>query len=490
MLADFSKLQDGFGSATPEELDELNKALQAGSGYTGAPSALAGGGALQVESLEATLKSVTYGNKHFVTWARTPKDPAHNTVEEYNRVISYGEQQNGLFFDADAGTTPTAQDSNYVRQIQIVRYMGTTRVISHPLTLIRPAHGPIVAREIRNAVTEILGNWERQIWEANGIFQSATGTYVGAAGDISTGSLKFNGYDQQIRFGDTDANSRYTGFAGYGLSNLSSIVNAGDNPISEDILEESCRIAASNFGNLTNLFMTYKTNADFSKQFFPKERIMNMGVAQGRAGFVLNEFISSAGPIELAPTRFIDPKFEPLTGALTNSPATPVVGGTASEIDANSVLVSSAVGYSYRVSALNGQGESIACAATAAQVIAAGNRIAITINAGTVGAQYYAAYRAPVATLLNHRFIGFIADSTGNGGGATFRDAGYRLAGRQQAYLMSYDAENISWRQLAPLMKMDLAITGTAYRFMCMMYGTPVVFAPKKHCLIDNIGYL
>ena len=87
--------QDGFGTVSQEQLDALLKSLSTGTdAYDAAPSTLTGGTALMVESLDASLKSVTFSMKNLKLWPRIPKDRAYNTVEEYNRITSYGETQN------------------------------------------------------------------------------------------------------------------------------------------------------------------------------------------------------------------------------------------------------------------------------------------------------------------------------------------------------------------------------------------------------------
>ena len=119
-----ANFQEGFGVATQAEVDNLNKALSAGTGYTGAPTALSGGGPLQVESLEPSLKAVTFEMKILKMWPIIDKTQAYNTVEEYNRQLSYGAQSNGGFFNADAGNAPDAHDANYSRELEIVRFIS------------------------------------------------------------------------------------------------------------------------------------------------------------------------------------------------------------------------------------------------------------------------------------------------------------------------------------------------------------------------------
>lgn len=71
---------EGFGSVSGEEVADLRKALAAGQDIN-APSAAAGEGfPLRVESLENTLKSVTYRMDDTRLWQSITKLPAFNTV--------------------------------------------------------------------------------------------------------------------------------------------------------------------------------------------------------------------------------------------------------------------------------------------------------------------------------------------------------------------------------------------------------------------------
>ena len=72
---------EGYGAASQNDVDDLNKALTAGSSINPPGSATAGDGfALRVESLERTLKNVTYKMDHIRFWKQIPKMPAYNTV--------------------------------------------------------------------------------------------------------------------------------------------------------------------------------------------------------------------------------------------------------------------------------------------------------------------------------------------------------------------------------------------------------------------------
>lgn len=72
---------EGFGSVSGEEVADLRKALAAGQDIN-APAAAGGEGfPLRVESLENTLKVITYKMDDVRLWQSITKLPAFNTVK-------------------------------------------------------------------------------------------------------------------------------------------------------------------------------------------------------------------------------------------------------------------------------------------------------------------------------------------------------------------------------------------------------------------------
>lgn len=480
----FVNFGEGHGATSAQEVDELNKALSAGAGYSGAPTALTGGGALQVESLDASLKSVTYEMKNIKLWPVLSKDQAYNTIEQYNRIDKYGDQGRGFIAE---GALPRSEDSSYSRQIQRVRFIGVTRELTHVYTLVRNAHGDAIAREIKNGTMRILEIVERSLFDGRGHYQDiATGAFTGSDAAILASDLQWDGLDKQIRKGDTDASAQAGAFAGYGLSESVVRDSRGLVP-DEDNLEDDGRIVAENFGSPNLMMLDTKTHSDLGRQFFPKERVNPIGVANGKAGFVLQQFLSSAGAYDLVSDVFLRPKRTP-GNAPSGSPAAPgALTVTNLGADANSKFVAADAGsYSYIATAINDAGEGPASAASVGVAVAAGEALQVAIPA-TVGAYAYAVYRAPVGTVLGHEFIGYAAPAS-VGAGVSFKDNNHKLPGLAQWYLLSNDSEVLRFKQLAPLMKMDLAIIATAYRWMQLMYGTPIVYAPRKCLLRMNLG--
>jgi len=477
----FVNFGEGQGVVSAREVDDLNKAIEAGAGYSGAPTALTGGGALQVESLDGSLKSVTYEMKNIKLWPMLAKDQAYNTIEEYNRVDRFGDQGKGFIRE---GALPRSEDASYSRQIQRVRFVGVTRELTHVYTLVRNAHGDAIAREIRNGTMRILEIVERNLFDGHGAYSNA-GLFDGSdAALLPESDLAWDGLDKQIRKGNTDASAKAKAFTGYGVEE-SVIKDQRGLVMDEDSLEDGGRIVVDNFGMPSVLMLDTKAHSDLARQFYPKERVNPMGVANGRAGFVLQSFVSSAGEFALVSDVFMRPKRTPTDPVHPTAPGALTV--TAPGADANSAFAAADAGsYSYVASAILEAGEGPLSAASSGVAVAAGAKLSIAIPA-VAGAVAYAVYRAPVGTTANHEFIGYVAPAT-VGGAATMIDLNKKLPGLSQAYLLSNEAEVIRFKQLAPLMKMDLAVVATAYRWAQLLYGTPIVYAPRKNLIFENIG--
>lgn len=216
---------NGFGEATMAELSELRKALEIG--YT-QPVTGQGFDALRVESLEQTLKLLTYSQQHIKLWQAIPKVEAYSTVEEYNRLIQYGSDGGGF---VPSGELPEEEDTTYERADQKVKYIGSTRSIHHPATLVRTVPPDLIAQETSNGTLWMLGKVE------NALFH----------GDADVVPVEWNGLTKQI-------------IDGGGI-----VIDLAGSPLAEDDIEDAVQQVIDNYGTPSSFFSSPKVFHDFSK---------------------------------------------------------------------------------------------------------------------------------------------------------------------------------------------------------------------------------
>lgn len=471
----------GFGSAPASDVNELNKALEATELRGGAVEGQtdASGAPLKVESLDRTLKVVTFTRKNIVIWKDFPVLPAYNTVEEYNKLTDYGSDQ-GAFLDE--GETPESADATYVRESQLVKFMGNTRVVSHPMTLVNSAHGDVITREINNGTTWILEQIEKNLLTS----------------DSSLNTQDWNGIYKQMQ-DDFSTEAEFLA--------SDNVIDLRGGVVTETTMEDASNTVLENYGYASDIYWAPKAGSDFAKTMHPRQRAM-VPVQDGtKIGAKITAFQSQAGLINLKPSVFLAPKKARYltSGAIgAKAPAAPVadpsapLAAVAATATGTKWVTGDAGDYFYAVAARNKYGESVLTllSASAVTVVASGAvDLKFTAGAGTYAATYFRVYRTPKAGASTGKFLPVFDISLANvtagyNGGATgvVRDLNLWIPGTTQAWMTQRDLEAFSFKQLAPLMKMDLALLGPAYRFMILFYGTPMVYAPRKMVRIINIG--
>lgn len=464
----------GAGTMTQGEADGLQKALEAGyqqgAGKTG-------GSALRVESLESSLKVVTYNSSQIRFWKKIPKSAAYSTVEEYNELSSYGANQNAFVGE---GELPQATDSSYTRRTQLMKFMGTTREVTHQATLIHPAHGDVMALENQNGILWLLERIETALF----------------TGDSS---LAFDGEAEQWD----------------GLDSLiapASVIDLEGGTFQEADIEEAANTIVEAFGRPTDMFLGNRQMSDFVKTLYPRQRIALPAPVNGRIGQSVSSIDTQAGVIDFNPDVFIKQGSTP-PGAPTspNAPLSPITpthaltGGTAGDHDKGAPA--GTTNFAYAVTAGNRFGESAASTVSTIRAItavekAAGDSVDLTItNPAAIGAfapEYYRIYRTVAASasgvpaaLTSYSLIAQIpcGDQAANGT-TVFDDVNLTLPFTSSAYIGELDQSVITFRQLMPLMKMDLAVLSPAFRWMILLYGAPIMFAPLKWLRFINVGVL
>lgn len=452
--ADFAGGLDGFGAHSAAQLDELNKALG-----TGTPGAAFGdhadGSALRPESLEGTLKVVISTDKHIKFWKDLYKKPAYNTVEEFNVLDSYGGDVSPFFME---GGLPTEEDSNYERKTALVKFLGTTRVITHPMTLVRSAHGDVVARETRNGTLWLMQQQERKLFFA----------------DSSLDYLEYDGIEKQI-----------VDKVGAGGQQIIDMKGA---PLNESVLEDAANVIIEHYGSPSRLYLTPKAHVDLSKIMFPRQRVGMPAPIDGKAGVPLNAFQSNGGTFTFEPDVFIRPKGGVPETSKADAASAPQWDGITPLVAASSSTgVGLAAGtYSYQITAVNVFGESVAEPAKTV-VVTANQQVTLKFDKLTTDAvKSYRIYRDNADGKV--LFMTEIAQPAA-AGSISFVDRNENIPGTSKAFLCDLDSDqSMAYKQLAPLMKLPLARISAAERFMILLYGMPIVYNPRRNVVIKNIG--
>ena len=449
----------GFGFSTVEEQQNLAKALSAG--YQTPP--YAGGSALRVESLEATMRVVTFTEEHLKITKKLTKQPAYSTVEEFTRLTSYGRRSGGFTREGELGQS---QDSSFERLTGLIKFLCTQREVTHPMMLVKPAHGEAVAIETKNAALWLLELLERAVFfgYSNMVAEEFDG--------ILTQMLSDNG------------------------AAANNVIDLRGTAITQDTVEDAAQVIVDNFGRPSTLYLANKAITDYSKQLYPKERFNYPFPANGVAGLAITAQSTNAGIVEFSPNIFLrsqsvdGTRGAPITATSPRAPTAPTVAGAAAA-GISSQFVTADIGtYQYKVTAENRFGETaFAQESGGVAVAAAGDGVDLTITdgGGTETATAYRVYRSRVGGAVGTEE--FISRVKRIGASATtvFRDTNAFLPGTSTAFMLQENVENIALKQLLPMMKMALAQVAISVRWAQLIYAALFLYTPRKNFIIRNV---
>ena len=470
------------GLVSPEDIDALNKAITAGYGGAGKPTDLVYGGVIQAESLEATLKSVTFDMKNLKFWPAVSVDKAYNLFEQYNRLIGYGSDSSPYMGE---GGAPQEEDSTYIRDGQRIVFFGTRRKVSHQMTLVRTTVGDVVAQQAKEGTMHLLKNVERELYWGHAHFANVlSGAMDGSDSDLSRNSNAMNGLLKQLLRGNADVQARSSDFEGYGdLASIDQDLLGA--VLTQDDLEKLSVIALENFGEPNQLHIEPQCLSAFVKQFYPMFRSAP-GLANQTVGYDVSKVTTTAGSIDLKPNLFLRPRSRVRPLAVNaNCPAAPAIGvGSAQATVAGGVLEAAA--YSFVVTTCNDDGEGSPSASHSVSVTAPNNAVSLVVSGISSDARYIKVYMsAPGGAAGTEQFV---ANYKAIGGSATVIVAGSKLPGLGEAFLLDMRAENMKFKQLAPLSKINFAIVSTALEFAVVLYGALFVYTPRFNCIFRNCG--
>lgn len=463
MLGPFVSMQD-YGSAaggigaSATEIADLHKALSAGSDVNNPGTAAGEGFPLRTESLEATLKNLTYEMDEIKLFKSIPKVPASNTVEEFNRLVSYGEggarSFNQGFFSE--GGLPDEQDSTFERVTVLIKFLGITGRVTHVANTIRAAHGNVIALETMNKTMELLRNLE------NALF----------FGDSTLIPEQWDGLYKLVSDSAPD-----------------NVIDLRGGVLTEDALNDMLLTIRDNYGQATDAYFGTGPYADLAKQVYDRQRFA-YAPAPGTLGTTITAFQGQHGKINLHDHVFITPGQLARAAALGRAdkrPGTPTITvAPAAAPSASSQFGTSDAGtYIYKVVAGNKSGLS-APLTSASVAVAAGDAVTFTVSDAGPDTTFYEVYRSTLGGAASTaKLMTRVARS---GATQVITDLNEDLPGTSQGFVLMQNSRSFSWSQLLPMTRIPLAAIDTSIRWTQVIYGAVKCYTPTKNVVVKNIG--
>ena len=491
MLYDNFNQNQGANPSTPfnsANVDELIKAMSAGStSGTALDGTLTAGASLKYESLEATLKNLTFDNQHFQFYNTVMKKPARSTNEEYNQLVSYG--RSGKYSTLE-GELPESVDSQYRRLSEFIKYKG---IVGQVTDVIRQTNTQIdvYAQEIKNKMTLLLQSVENELH----------------FGDSGVDPLQYDGVYELHRklVGGTNLQYKNSPFT---------LDVRGDVLLDSHNNELVSNIVNRGYGLVTDIFAPPSVFTDYVDQKYEQRRIISgADVQAGKFGQKVTGFVTQFGEITPRPVIFGRRSVERLTAGTTSgaqtakSPAavTPDVStplAAVADTAGTQFGTAYAGDYFVAVASTNQYGEGPLTALSASVVsIAATESIdmifTITDNAyPATGFVIYRSEKDPTTALADTPLYPVFSVSTteltnGYDGGTagTIRDRNFEIPNTEKAFLyQTTNADILAIKELGKMKKLDLAITSPTYRFAILYYLTLIMYQPDKFGVISNIG--
>jgi len=333
---------------------------------------------------------------------------------------------------------------------------------------------PLVAQQVEQKTTAVLLKTEHAL----------------VYGNSAVNALMFDGFIAQIQ-NAAWANSDYADI----------VIDMEGNTPNQEMLEDAAKICADHYGTLDYMLTGTGVKADLAKSMFPTQRTNQPPDREGRYGTPFKSYESEYGEIGIEGSVFVKP---------FGVKATAIGGAKApAAIDAITVAAGSesasklSVGTYYYWATMCRRGFSSAPFAVNGTTTALGQKITLTVAdakfapGGTPDGEYMSIYRSTVneiktATLIARVPRHYTYDGTSCRNTATdtiYVDVNQNRDNCGEALGFTWDTNQVvGYKQLAPIMKLDLAVTGTFTPFMVLQFATPVLYAPSKCIYIKNIG--
>lgn len=463
-----------------ERFKDLMKALEAGN-YDAPPSTLSQGAALQAEDLSTTMHNTTFQEKHVILQKMLKVVPCKSMLPQFNRQLSYGNFGGSAQAEGKVGQEET---SDYQRITVPMAFYSHVRRVTIQANMVAAFDGVKAEdRVASDATMKILADVEFDSFRGMTDFSNA-GVFDGNPLAVpQQGMFGMHGLDLQIRQSDSQRNARDLMFAEYG-SDDTVVISAGG-PLTQDLIEDVSVRSALNFGNAETLVVDPRVASAYNKIALGKERIVLAGSAQESTGSQLRKQFTSSGTVDVKMSQFLRGKAKP-AAPRNNGPTAPTSISLASTTDAAAVTTFK-VGeiYIYAATTGNELGESVKAATQSVTIVAAGDKVQVTINhPGSGTARFFNVYRTVSGGAAGtEKFIGRVAIAAGSS--TVFTDLNNRIPGFVTGVLVEDDTMEL--KEMAPYSRLKLAVSELSQPEAHFRFVTLAVTEPRKNALIDNL---
>jgi hypothetical protein len=447
----------GFGEMGGDAVEQLRKALTAGSGANA--GAFTGGRALIPESLEATLVNILFTQKDAVLFQSLKKKTIKSPVHQWDTRTEVG-ADDGAWVD-EAGASIADANQTIQRVYATVKYLQTQRTVTLQATLADMIE-PAMAIEQNAGALWICRNIEKALFYGNSAYVSE----------------QIDGIESQL--------------ASSAPSNIIDMQGASANSSAfEDSMGIACRQIRDNYGRASLVLSSTIVMQDMQRLLRDRIRFPAGGGQPGTA--VMDKYPTPFGEPDLKYDLFIKEGTNPAASTLTtNRPgAAPTAGGPSYPSDPLSLFTAANAGaYYYQVVPTNMYGDGPALA-LGPYTVAAGQSVTIPITVG--GAPLPTAYKLYRSQLgaASGADCRYMFTTAYTGSPMNLVDDNLVLPGTSSAYVLCMEDlfDAIEWFQYLPLMKFDLYPTNSAvYPFLMLLFGALALKKPVQHMRIKNIA--
>jgi hypothetical protein len=431
------------------------------------------GTAFVLQNLDSIMTSVLYMEEQLVKQRFIERVPSINPIYQWNRRNQYGSARGALGF-AEGGIGPVGIGS-WTRNTAPVKFFGVQRgttVISQIAGALGGMFDDPVAEEEYDGTMQLLGSVERSL-----IWGDSTIT------DAQGNQIFYDGFYRVLK------NSAYAN---------TNIIDMHGKPMNFDVIAEIAALFAKRYVTTSRnvgAFLAPDTLATLTLMKTQAER-RGLGIDPAVdggyvAGTPLRGYDTQIGFIPFIQDVFTEavPGKTPLTTADAGSPAqvstvtisaaSPSAGQTSNWLNSDAGTVY------YTIGSFNANGESVGKLITTGVQVNPGQVVNITIT-NVPGAYGYRIYRGTQPTGSDAMWIGEVA--AGTGATCTFVDDNSIMPGTDVALFVERSPANLVIAQMAPLLKLPLAIQNTTIPFGLLYLHTLAVKAPERQFLVVNIG--